>query len=37
MNGGGVPCLLAIHKTHGKALDNGLSYASAIGGEIWYY
>ena len=33
VNGGGVPCLLAIHQdSSGKALDNGLSYASAIGG-----
>jgi ketol-acid reductoisomerase len=31
--GGGVPCLLAIHKNAtGKAKDIGLSYASAIGG-----
>jgi ketol-acid reductoisomerase len=31
--GGGVPCLLAIHKdASGNAHDLGLSYASAIGG-----
>src|ERR1700683_739565 len=31
--GGGVPCLIAIHKdTSGNAHDLGLSYASAIGG-----
>ena len=31
--GGGVPCLIAIHQnSSGKALDYGLSYASAIGG-----
>ena len=31
--GGGVPCLIAIHQdASGKALDYGLSYASAIGG-----
>ena len=31
--GGGVPCLLAIHKdASGNAHDLGLSYAAAIGG-----
>ncbi|MDO9400404.1 MAG: ketol-acid reductoisomerase [Polaromonas sp.] len=31
--GGGVPCLIAIHKdTSGNAHDLGLSYASAVGG-----
>src|SRR3569623_746054 len=31
--GGGVPCLIAIHKdSSGNAHDLGLSYASAIGG-----
>jgi len=31
--GGGVPCLIAIHKDpSGNAHDLGLSYASAIGG-----
>ena len=31
--GGGVPCLIAIHQnSSGKALEYGLSYASAIGG-----
>ncbi len=31
--GGGVPCLIAVHQNaSGKALDLGLSYASAIGG-----
>jgi ketol-acid reductoisomerase len=31
--GGGVPCLIAVHQNAtGKALDLGLSYASAIGG-----
>jgi ketol-acid reductoisomerase len=33
LRGGGVPCLLAIHKdASGNAHDLGLSYASAIGG-----
>jgi ketol-acid reductoisomerase len=33
MQGGGVPCLIAIHKdVSGKARDTALSYASAIGG-----
>jgi ketol-acid reductoisomerase len=33
LRGGGVPCLLAIHKdSSGNAHDLGLSYASAIGG-----
>jgi ketol-acid reductoisomerase len=33
VNGGGVPCLLAIHQdASGTAHDLGLSYASAIGG-----
>src|SRR5579862_2264225 len=33
VRGGGVPCLLAIHKdASGNAHDLGLSYASAIGG-----
>ena len=31
--GGGVPCFIAVHQNaSGKALDYGLSYASAIGG-----
>ncbi len=31
--GGGVPCLIAVHQdATGKAMDLGLSYASAIGG-----
>ena len=31
--GGGVPCLMAVHKdSSGKARELGLSYASAIGG-----
>ncbi len=31
--GGGVPCLIAVHKdATGNALDLGLAYASAIGG-----
>ena len=31
--GGGVPCLMAVHKdSYGKARDLALSYASAIGG-----
>jgi ketol-acid reductoisomerase len=33
LRGGGVPCLIAIHKdASGNAHDLGLSYASAIGG-----
>ena len=33
VSGAGVPCLIAIHQdASGKALDHGLSYASAIGG-----
>jgi ketol-acid reductoisomerase len=33
LKGGGVPCLIAIHKdASGNAHDLGLSYASAIGG-----
>ena len=33
VGGAGVPCLIAIHQDFsGKALDHGLSYASAIGG-----
>ena len=33
LRGGGVPCLIAIHKdSSGNAHDLGLSYASAIGG-----
>jgi ketol-acid reductoisomerase len=33
LKGGGVPCLLAVHQdASGKALELGLSYASAIGG-----
>src|SRR5215208_279013 len=33
VKGGGVPCLVAIHRdASGGALDLGLSYASAIGG-----
>ena len=32
-NGGGVPCLIAVHKdASGGAMDLGLAYASAIGG-----
>ena len=31
--GGGVPCLIAVHKNaSGQAMDLGLAYASAIGG-----
>jgi ketol-acid reductoisomerase len=31
--GGGVPCLIAVHKdASGQAMDLGLAYASAIGG-----
>ena len=31
--GGGVPCLMAVHKdSTGKAKDLALSYASAVGG-----
>ena len=31
--GGGVPCLMAVHKdSSGKAKDLALSYASAVGG-----
>jgi ketol-acid reductoisomerase len=31
--GGGVPCLIAVHKdASGQAMDVGLAYASAIGG-----
>ena len=30
--GGGVPCLMAVHKdSSGKAKDLALSYASAVG------
>ena len=33
VKGGGVPCLVAVHKNcSGKALDAGLSYCAAIGG-----
>ena len=33
MQGGGVPCLIAIHKdVSGKARETALSYASAVGG-----
>jgi ketol-acid reductoisomerase len=33
LKGGGVPCLIAVHQdASGKALELGLSYASAIGG-----
>ncbi|MBF91969.1 MAG: ketol-acid reductoisomerase [Rickettsiales bacterium] len=33
VEGGGVPCLIAVHQdASGNALDIGLSYASAIGG-----
>jgi len=33
LKGGGVPCLIAVHQNaSGKALELGLSYASAIGG-----
>jgi len=33
MQGGGVPCLIAVHKdASGKARETALSYASAIGG-----
>jgi len=33
VRGGGVPCLVAVHKNvSGNALEVGLSYASAIGG-----
>ena len=33
LNGGGVPCLIAVHQNYsGNALELGLSYASALGG-----